>query len=146
MISRPEFLRLLRDSPQACLACLKNTATAFCMAARFEPAHMMTTEQKLANFVLSLFDLKGESSDRGERLGLKRSQSDLAVAIGASERSVSRILGAWQEEEILEKRQGRYHLLQRDRLTAAVGELRGSLVFRGEDESAEAPVLARRAR
>ncbi len=123
------FLELLRSSPAACYACLENTCQAFCSAARFEPAHLVATEQKLANFLLALFDCGGTPTGAGVRLGLKRNQADFADAIGASERSVSRILALWQEEGLIAKKRGQYELLNRFGLEAIAGELRGSLLF-----------------
>ena len=130
-IARDRFLQALQASPPWCFAVLQNTGTAFCMAARFEPGQLATPEAKLANYVLALLEV---ASRDGARVELKRSQADFAEAIGASERSVSRILTRWQEEGVLDKQRGRYELQRRDVLVSIAGPLAGSLVFRGDAE------------
>jgi CRP-like cAMP-binding protein len=77
-VPREPFRELMRRSPEWCFACLENTATAFCMAARFEPGQFATTERKLANYLLALFDVAGETRDGRTRLTIKRTQTDFA--------------------------------------------------------------------
>lgn len=138
-VPREPFRELLRSSLHWCLACLQNTATAFCMAARFEPGQFATTERKLANYLLALFEVAGEQVGPRTRLSLKRTQADFAVATGASERSISRILAGWISDGVLMKEQARYQLLQREVLAAIAGPLAGSLVFRGEFDATVLP-------
>jgi CRP-like cAMP-binding protein len=123
-LSRQAFVSLLRRSGEASFACLINTACAFCLSARFEPTHLASSEQKLANYMASLFDLWGE------RLPFKRGQDDFASATGISERNVNRLLTRLQTDGIVRKHEGRYELLDGARLRALAGELYGSLVFR----------------
>lgn len=143
-IGRQRFLQQLRDNPPWCFAVLQNTGTAFCMAARFEPVQLVTPEAKLANYLLALLRVASVQTKGRDRLELKRSQADFAEAIGASERSVSRILARWQDEGVLEKHAGRYELVRRDVLESIAGALLGSLVFAGDDAPGELAAGGRR--
>ena len=129
-LEREAFVTLVRSSNEACFAFLKNMSTAFCLAARFEPAHLATTEQKLANYLCALFELYGEAEGDCVRLGLKRGQDDFAEAIGVSARNTHRLLIRLQETGVLRKQGGRYELLNAPTLSALAGDLLGSLVLR----------------
>lgn len=114
----------------ACYEALVDVARAFCVTARFEPARLASTEAMLANVMLAYTDVVGE--DRGEArfMTVKRTQADLAAAIGAGERSVNRILAEWQESGVVVKEAARYGVIKREFLEDTAGELVGSLVHR----------------
>jgi CRP-like cAMP-binding protein len=123
-------LSILAADPELCLASLENTATAFCAAARFEAAHLMNAESKLANLLLALGEVCGQREGGRVRLTIQRSQGDFAASIGTSERQVSRILAEWQEKGFIEKRPSRYEIVDDKTLIAMAGALYGSLVSR----------------
>ena len=123
----------------ACYEALVDVARAFCVTARFEPARLATTEAMLANVILAYTDVVGEDRGGARFMTVKRTQADLAAAIGAGERSVNRILAAWQECGAIVKEAARYGVLKRGFLEDTAGELVGSLVHHAGVSSATDP-------
>ena len=112
-ISRARLLEVLAARSELCLSTLVEVSRAFCGAARLESNCMADAERLLAHALLAYTEACGEPWDGGRRLRVKRTQTDLAGAIGANERSVSRVLGAWKRQGWVDRRDGRY--LVRDR-------------------------------
>lgn len=129
-LPRAAFLdRIARDA-DAAYECLVDVGAAFCVAARFEHARLHETEALLANLLLAYVDVLGERWDGGVRVAVKRTQAELAEAIGAGERSVNRILADWKDAGLVHKIDARYLVRDRDALVERAGDLRGSLVHR----------------
>jgi CRP-like cAMP-binding protein len=107
-------------------------ALAFTGATLFEPSRLFETEAVLAALVLAYADVFGDrdAESGAVTIGLRRSQPDLADAIGAGDRSVNRILAAWRGEGLVDKRAGRYRLHDETALVDKAGELAGTLVHR----------------
>jgi CRP-like cAMP-binding protein len=116
------------DNPRAGYEALLDVARAFCVAARLEPARLAQTDTLLANALLAYVDVVGEERDGARFMTVKRTQSDLAAAIGAGERSVNRILSAWLDAGVVVKRDARYGVVDRAFLENLAGDLLGSLV------------------
>ena len=110
---------------------LVDVSRAFCVAARFEASRLSTTEALLANALLAYVDVVGSERDGGRFMTVKRTQADLAAAIGAAERSVNRILADWQSRDAVRKVAARYGVLDRAFLEETADELLGSLVHKG---------------
>ena len=103
---------------------------AFTGSARFEPSRLFSTDVLLATLLLSYADVFGSKTDNGARINLKRSQAKLAEAIGASERSVNRLLIQWKEQGLVTKASGHYEILKPAEMEALAGELAGTMVHR----------------
>lgn len=127
---RAKFVSLVQSSSELSFACLVDTATAFCIAARMESARLHDTECLLANLICAYADIFGVASQRGLKIDIKRSQSDFAEAIGAGERSVNRILARWQAEGWVTKSQARYYLTRQEPLIQLAEPLQDSLIHR----------------
>lgn len=132
-IEATAFGELLRSDGALAYECLVDVGTAFCVAAQLEPARLFSLEAQVAAVLLGYGQATGEQTPAGAiRLGVKRSQEDLAAAIGASERSISRFLGDWKRDGLIDKRAGRTFLLDVPRLEEIAGPLRTGLVHRLE--------------
>jgi CRP/FNR family transcriptional regulator len=127
-IERDRFVAMMREDGLLSFECLTDMSTAFCVAARYEPAQLFETEVLLANLMLSYARVFGTETDEGVRIGLRRSQADLADAIGGGERSVNRMLAAWKTAGLVKKSRGHYILLDTDALEDKAVDLLGSLV------------------
>lgn len=130
-MSRDDALSILQAHPALCLRTLVEVSRAFCGAARLESNRMHDVESLLANVLLAYTDACGEPWDGGVRIRVKRTQAELAECVGVNERTVHRVLGAWKDAGIVDKRDARYLVLDRERLGAFVEEGADVLVHRG---------------
>ncbi len=122
-VPKARFLDLLRTEPEAALECLQDTCDAFCSVARREPAAMADTEARLAMVLLAYVQAASRAWDGGHQMVAKRTQSDLARTIGASERSVNAVLAQWKSNACVTKVDGRYIVHDVERLEEAAGEM-----------------------
>lgn len=129
-MERRRLHEIVAREGEATVECLRDVCRAFCVAARFEPSRLSSVDALLANALLAYVDACGEPWDGGVRLRVKRTQADLAQAIGASERSVNKLLSSWKSEGVIDKNDARYIVHQRAVLEELAGELAGSLVHR----------------
>jgi CRP/FNR family transcriptional regulator len=132
LVPRARALAVLESHPRLCLNTLIEVSRAFCGAARLEVNRMDTTESLLAAVLLAYTSACGEPWDGGVRMRVKRTQTDLADAIGANERSVNRVLTAWKKAGIIDKRDARYVVSDRARLEALVEDGSPALVHHGQ--------------
>lgn len=138
-VPRARFLELLREDNAASYECLRDVGRAFCVAAQLEPARLFGTDVQLAAVLVAYADACGDAEDGVVRLRVKRTQEDLAQAIGGGERSVNRFLADWRARGLVDKVDARYVLHDLDALKEIAGPLLGALVHR-------APPAAPRAR
>jgi CRP/FNR family transcriptional regulator len=125
------FLSLMQTDVGLAYECLVDVGSAFCVAARHEPARLFPLEAQVAAVLLGYADATGQHTASGAmRLGVKRSQEDLAAAIGASQRSITRFLADWKKDGVIDKVAGRALLKDIPRLEALAGGLARSLVHR----------------
>lgn len=124
------FSAMLQTDAAISYECLVDVGTAFCVAARQESARLHSLEAQAASVLLAWGDATGEKTPAGIRLGVKRSQEDLAAAVGCSERSITRILADWKKRNIVDKSAGRMTLVDSEALGTQAGALRDSLVHR----------------
>lgn len=129
-VSRARFLHTVEHDAAASFECLRDLGTAFAVAAKHEPSRLHAVDALLANVLLAYVDACGEPWDGGLRLKVKRTQADLAAAIGASERSVNKRLSDWKDRGAVDKNDARYIVHDRAFLEDTAGELRGSLIHR----------------
>ncbi len=131
-ISRERALEVLGAHPALCLNTLVEVSRAFCGAAGLEANRLDSAERLLASVLLAYTAACGEPWDGGVRMRVKRTQTDLAGAIGANERSVNRVLGVWKREGIVDKRDARYLVLDRAALVELADPQALALVYRGD--------------
>ena len=129
-MERRRFTELVRGDAALGYECLVDMGRAFCVKARFEAPQLFQTEALLANLLIAYAELFGERRRQRVVIGLRRTQADLAEAIGAGERSVNRILATWKHREIITKEKARYILCNELFLRETAGDLVGSLVHR----------------
>jgi CRP/FNR family transcriptional regulator len=126
-VSRARVLTVLESHPSLCLSTLVEVSRAFCGSVKLESNRLHSTESLLANVLLAYTTACGERWDGVVRMRVKRTQADLAEAIGANERSVNRLLTTWKEQGLIDKRDARYMVLQPEKLAAFIEE--GSAVL-----------------
>jgi CRP-like cAMP-binding protein len=143
-MSRERFGALLESNPRASYQCMVDMSRAFCAATRFESAKLAEPEALLANLFDAYGEVFGEREAGRVRLGLRRTQAELAQSIGAAERSISRIIADWKRELLVEKLSGRYLIHRPDEIARRAGELRGSLVHRSKEGISARPTDGRR--
>lgn len=131
-ISRDRALEILAHHPELCLSTLVEVSRAFCGAARLEVNRMDSTERLLAHALLAYTEACGEPWDGGRRMRVKRTQTELAGAIGANERSVNRALTAWKRKGWVDRVDGRYLVLDQDALLHAAEIELVDLIHRGQ--------------
>jgi len=129
-IDSATFSTMLKTDAARSYECLVDVGTAFCVAARQESARLQPLEAQVASVLLAWADATGEATSTGIRLGVKRSQEDIAAAVGCSERSVTRVLADWKEHHVVDKSGGRFTLVDVERLRTQAGVLHDSLVHR----------------
>lgn len=122
-ISQAAFQKTLQDEPKAALECLRDTCAAFCSAARREPAAMAPVDVRLACVLLAYVHAASQAWDGGRQILGKRTQSDLAQTIGASERSVNGCLKEWKASGLVTKADGLYIVHDEDKFADLAGEL-----------------------
>lgn len=127
-ISLNRFNDLMHQSPGFAHAVSVDLAHAFACAARFESSRLHDTETLLANLLVAYADLFGDAEGALVRLRIKRTQADLAEAIGASERQVTRILSHWFDTGVLRKVAGLFEILALKELRKTAAPLAHSLV------------------
>ncbi len=130
-IQRDRALEILAAHSALCLSTLVEVSRAFCGAARLEVNRLDSAERLLASVLLAYTEACGEPWDGGLRMRVKRTQTDLAGAIGANERSVNRALSAWKRRGLVDKRDARYLVLDRPALTALADPETLALIHRG---------------
>jgi CRP-like cAMP-binding protein len=131
-MSRARFMGAMAEQ-DANMEATIDIALAFTGAARMEAARLVESDSLLATLLLAYADVFGEQQGEECVISLRRSQSDLAEAIGVAERSVNRIMTRWKSEGWVGKRGGRYVVQNRGRLLELAGDLAGCIVHRWRD-------------
>jgi len=130
-LDRVTFSRLVEADAALANETLRDTARAFCAAAKAEHGRLFELETLLARMLLAYAELFGTPNERGTLVSLKRTQVELADAVGASERQVQRLLKTWQDSGVLTREDGRLLLLDEEVLRSYAGPLGDSLVHGG---------------
>lgn len=125
-----KFRSLISNDAGLCLEVLTDLGLTFCQSAKSESARLFPTENLLANMLLAYGELFGRKGREGIQIHLIRTQHDLAMSVGASERQVQRILRIWKDQGILSKSQSHFVIHDAQRLTEIAGQLAGTLIHR----------------
>lgn len=103
------FVALLDEAPRFTRNVLEDTAARFYIAAQSEKKLAFApVEERIAHLLLAYVRLFGVPMPGGVGIRVKLAHSDIAAGVGASEKSVTRALSAWQRAGILSKRSKSY--------------------------------------
>ncbi|MCP4499936.1 MAG: Crp/Fnr family transcriptional regulator [Deltaproteobacteria bacterium] len=75
---------------------------------RFAVVSLVDVELRLGNLILAYVEAAGHQQGTSVELPFKRTQPELAAAIGTGERSINRMMCKWKKDRVLEKIFGRY--------------------------------------
>lgn len=108
------FESLLQREQSLALALVRDLTLRLCIAT--EHARVLafsSAESRLASLMLDHVNLFGveDASVGGLRLDVKISQETLARSLAVSRKTINQTLGSWKERGILDKREGRYVVL-----------------------------------
>lgn len=102
-ISSSAFRAILEEHPTTALKVMDT------MAARLQEAQEMvrqlsaySVEQRIAHVLLRLGNKAGEDREMGRLIRLPLSRSDLASLAGTTPATTSRVMSAWQEQEVIQ--------------------------------------------
>jgi CRP-like cAMP-binding protein len=122
VLERRDFLRFLRERPEAASAMLVVLAERLVRISEFvEDTVFLNLPARLAKKLLLLADSYGEPAADGVQLGLRLSQGELADLVGTSRESVNKQIRAWTEEGVVRMERGTITLLR----PAALEQLAG---------------------
>jgi len=132
-MKREPFLAVMESNREASLEAIRDISLAFTGAARQEPARLFDIEVVLAALLLAYADVFGEPHGDRVLIRLRRSQAELAEAVGASERQVQRVLQQWKGESLVAKESGTRVILRPDIVREIAGPLADGMVHRWRD-------------
>lgn len=109
------FLAFLDKEPRCAIRMLKDVATRLAISAYNEKSlafHPATI--RLANYLIDYTEWTNPAGTTAP--ALKLNQDQMAAAVGVSRRSVAKDMAAWQQEGILQRRDGHYIVLNMEAL------------------------------
>jgi len=102
VLSREDFLGYLQAHPPAAGAAIALLSERVRhLGDQLEEAYALELPQRLARRLLALGRTHGKKTPMGMAIDLPLTQSDLAGMVGASRQRVNRLLGEWQDRELL---------------------------------------------
>lgn len=121
-LARRDFLRFLRDRPEAAIELMVVLAERLVRITEFaEDALFLALPARLAKKLLHLADRYGEAGDGGTRIDLRLSQGELADLVGTTRESVNKQIRAWSEIGIVRMERGEITILDPQRLERFAG-------------------------
>ena len=122
VLERRDFLRFLREQPEAASALLVVLAERLVRISEFvEDTIFLKLPARLAKKLLHLAESYGEEGKEGTLLQLRLSQGELADLVGTSRESVNKQIRAWTEEGVLRMERGSITILRRTTLEQLAG-------------------------
>lgn len=122
VLSRRDFLRFLREQPEAAIELMVVLAERLVRISEFaEDALFLALPARLAKKLLHLAERYGEEAAPGTRIGLRLSQGELADLVGTTRESVNKQIRAWTEDGVLRMERGEVTILDADRLERFAG-------------------------
>ena len=122
VLERRDFLRFLREQPEAASALLVVLAERLTRISEFvEDTIFLKLPARLARKLLHLAESYGEEGKEGTLLQLRLSQGELADLVGTSRESVNKQIRAWTEEGVLRMERGAITILHRNTLERLAG-------------------------
>jgi CRP/FNR family transcriptional regulator len=102
-IRREDFLRFLKENGAACLRVAEHLSNNYHDA--FEQVRSLglshSASEKLAKLMLEWCAKSGKEIDKGISLKLTLTHEEIAQIIGASRETVTRLLGAFKQEQMI---------------------------------------------
>lgn len=125
-------LELLRAEPECAVRMLMDVATRLAIAAYNEKSlAFFPATIRLANYLLDHCRFS-DPGGAGEA-SLELNQDQMAAAIGVTRRSVAKDIIAWQKEGVIQRRKGRYIIVDREALRRYSDPDRLGLAYSLED-------------
>ena len=122
VLERRDFLRFLREHPEAASALLVVLAERLVRITEFvEDTIFLKLPARLAKKLLHLAESYGLEEQDGTHLQLRLSQGELADLVGVSRESVNKQIRAWTEEGVVRMERGSIILLRRSTLEQLAG-------------------------
>lgn len=103
-IYRRDLLPILRQSPESMLALLEGVCARLRSTINLVESYALETEARVASCLVRLLDEYGAKADGGTAIDLKLTQRDLGSHLGLTRETVSRTLGEFREQGLLEIR------------------------------------------
>jgi CRP/FNR family cyclic AMP-dependent transcriptional regulator len=121
-LARRDFLRFLRDRPEAAIELMVVLAERLVRITEFaEDALFLALPARLAKKLLHLADRYGEAGAGGTRIDLRLSQGELADLVGTTRESINKQIRAWSETGIVRMERGEITILDAGRLERFAG-------------------------
>jgi len=116
-LDREDFLDVVRAEPELAI----ETLAALSERLRrtnllLEDAFFLDLPMRLAKRLLELAERDGLETDRGLKIDMRLTQHDLASAIGASQKSVNRLLGELEDQGLISIDRKNIYILRLDEL------------------------------
>jgi CRP/FNR family cyclic AMP-dependent transcriptional regulator len=122
VLERREFLRFLREHPEAAIELLTVLAERVVrLSEGIEDSVLLPVPARIAKKLLALADAFGDERDEGVRVGLRLSQSELANLVGTTRETVNKQIRAWGEEGIVSMSGGSITIHRRAALERLAG-------------------------
>lgn len=122
VLERREFLRFLREHPDASVALLAVLGERVVRLSEYlEDTIFLGVAARIAKKLLLLAEQFGEESDDGVVVSLKLSQGELANYVGTTRETVNKQIRAWTDEGIVRMDAGSITIRDRDALERLSG-------------------------
>jgi CRP-like cAMP-binding protein len=124
VLERRDFLRFLRERPEAASALLVVLAERLVRISEFvEDTLFLNLPARLAKKLLYLAERYGEEGPAGVQLQLRLSQGELADLVGSSRESINKQIRAWTDERVVRMERGAITIQDRAALERLAGLL-----------------------
>ena len=117
VIERRDFLPFLEKHPKVAVTLLSTLASRLRKTDElFGDTYFRNLPSRLAKRFLGLAESYGRETDVGVEIGVKLSQGDISKLAGATRESINRQMKAWEEEGLIELKQGYITLREKKKL------------------------------
>lgn len=121
-LARRDFLRFLRDRPEAAVELMVTLAERLVRITEFaEDTLLLGLPGRLAKKLVHLAERYGAPDPDGVRIGLQLSQGELAELVGTTRESVNKQIRAWSRAGIVRMERGQVTILDAQRLERFAG-------------------------
>lgn len=117
-IYRRDLMPILRQNPDSMLALLEGLCGRLRSTINLVESYALETEARVASCLVRLLDEYGSKAAGGRTIDLKLTQRDLGSHLGLTRETVSRTLGEFREQGLLEIRGTAIVILDADGLRA----------------------------
>lgn len=122
VLERREFLRFLREHPEAAVELLAVLAERVVRLSDYvEDTVFLGVAARIAKKLLLLAEQFGEDVDEGVHVSLRLSQGELANFVGTTRETVNKQIRAWSDADIVHMEAGSITIRRRDELERLAG-------------------------